>query len=242
VRLPIGWPAPNRSTFKTTVGPRYPTDVSLQKWKKNNVFEAVQKAGHRPEEFDWDAEGDHDRLTHLASRAYFVFGGDAGTYRLRYRSGDGPVEEREKSSWQGVVTSVELWLWGVKSDVEMPDLWGDLSHQREMLGPALGETVENTPFTEAERADIRKQLREVQEHVTKSYALSADELVVLNEGVAYSEEVAARLGRIDWRNAVAGAMVATLVAAALPPEAVRAFLEMLFQGVGQLFGHGLLPG
>ena len=75
----------------------------------------------------------------------------------------------------------------------------------------------------------------------RSYALSANELVALNERLAYIEEAAGRLGRIDWRNAVAGAMLGALVAAALPPEAVRAFLEMLFQGVGQFFGQGLLP-
>ena len=130
--------------------------VSLAKWQRNSVFEAIQKVGLRPEEFDWDGE---DRLTHLASQAYFVFGEVAPQYRLRYRSGDGPIEERVQHSWPGVLNSVELWLWGVKSDINMPDLWGDLSRQREILGPAPGKRIENTTFSVGERAEIGKQLR-----------------------------------------------------------------------------------
>jgi hypothetical protein len=68
--------------------------VRLAKYQKNGVFEAIQKIGLRPEEFRWEGEGDDDRLTHLASRAYFVFGGGAGNHLVRYAAGAAPMEER----------------------------------------------------------------------------------------------------------------------------------------------------
>ncbi|GAC1605234.1 MAG: hypothetical protein NVS3B21_34770 [Acidimicrobiales bacterium] len=67
-------------------------------------------------------------------------------------------------------------------------------------------------------------------------------MLALEERLAYIEDAAGRLGRIDWRNAVAGAMLGAIVAAALPPDAVRALLNALFLGVGHFFGQGLLPG
>jgi hypothetical protein len=216
--------------------------VRLAKWQKNGVFEAIQKAGLRPEEFGWESGGEDDRLTHLASLGYFVFGGVAGKYRVRYASGDAPIAELEKYSWSALMTSVEVWLTAVKADREMPDLWGDLGRQREMLGPAPGETIENTPFAAWEQVEIGKQIREIQEYVRKSYALSEHELLALDERLVYIEEAAGRLGRIDWRNAVAGAMLGAIVAAAIPPEAVRALLNLLFQSIGHFFGQGLLPG
>lgn len=208
--------------------------------QRNDVFKAVEKAQLRPEEFAWQSEGDDDRLTHSASRGYFVFEGAAGNYGVRYRAADGPVEERQQLTWLRLMSSVEIWLWSIKADRDTPDLWGEVSQNGEVLGPRAAESVDNTPFDAAERAAISEQLRKIQEYVRKSYALSADESRALDERIAYIEGSSGRLGRIDWRNATAGAMLGALVAAVLPPDAVRDFLQMLFEGVGHLYS--LLPG
>jgi hypothetical protein len=212
--------------------------VSLEKWKKNAVFEAIQKTGLRPEEFGWKEEGGVDRLTHTASEAFFSFGGVSGQYRVGYVARDAPVVELPKYTWDGVMASVAVWLWQLKSDLDMPDLWARLRRQPEMLGPAPHETIENSPFAAGEQAEIRHQLREIQEYVEKSYALSESQLHALEETRAYMEEAVSRLGRIDWRNAAAGAMLGALVTAAIPSDAVRAYLEMLFQNLAHLFTHG----
>jgi hypothetical protein len=217
-------------------------DVNLEKWKKNAVFEAIHKTGLRPEEFGWREEGGVDRLTHTASDASFGFGGVAGQYCVSYGTRDAPVVELPKYSWDGVMESVNVWLWDVKSDLDMPDLWAGLRRQPEMLGPAPDETIENNPFAAGEQAEIRQQLREIQEYVKKSYALSGSQLHALDETRAYMDEAVGRLGRIDWRNAAAGAMLGALVTAAIPPDAVRAYLEMLFQSLAHLFTHGGLLG
>ena len=62
-------------------------------WKKNAVFEAIQKAGLRPEEFGWKEEGGVDRLIHTTSEAFLSFGEVAGHYRVSYVARDTPVAE-----------------------------------------------------------------------------------------------------------------------------------------------------
>lgn len=214
--------------------------MRLTKLQRNEIFRAIEKAHLPPEEFAWKSDGDDDRLTHVSSSAYFVFEGEAGHYDVRYKAADGPVEEREPFSWLALMTSVELWLWSIKTDRDAPDLWGELSRHSEVLGPRIAESVENTPFDAAERAAIRDQLRKIEEYLRKSYALSTDESRALDERIAYIENSSGRLGRIDWRNATAGAMLGALVMAVLPPDAVRDLLQMLFEGVGHLYS--LLPG
>lgn len=216
--------------------------MRLAKWQKNCVFEAIQKAGLRPEEFGWEGGSDDDRLTHLTSQAYFVFGGAAGKYRVRYAAGDTLTAELEKYSWSGVMTSVEVWLSAVKADKEMPDLWSELSRQREPLRFLASEATGNAPFTAGEQVEIRKQLQVIQEHLKELYALSGNESRALDERLAYIEQATGRLGRIDWRTTVMGVMLGAIVTATLPPDAVRTFFEMLFDSVGQLLSHHHLLG
>lgn len=73
------------------------------------------------------------------------------------------------------------------------------------------------------------------------YELDEDQKRALEETRAYLEDAARRLGRVDWRTAVAGALLATVVGAMLPPEPVRDMLVMLFRSLGHLLGHPL-PG
>jgi hypothetical protein len=141
-----------------------------------------------------------------------------------------------------LTTSLNVWLAAVKADGETPDLWAELTQARDALGPARSGATGNTPFDAEERAAIRSQLREIHEYVKQSYELSESQVLVLDESVAYLDEAASRLGRIDWRNALVGAMLGAIVTAALPSETIRTFLRLLFEGIGHLFGHGLLAG
>ncbi len=211
--------------------------MSLEKWKRNDVFKAIRRRGLRPEEFHWEQSGDDDRLIHPASSSHFVFAGVPGRYNVSYVAGDGAETTLEKYIWEAVMESVTLWLHDVKTDVETPDLWADLHRQRQILGADPAESVENTPFTPAEQAEIAKQLREIKVYVTRTYSLSEADLRALENRLAYLDEAAQRLGRLDWRNAFLGALMGYLIAAALPPDTARALFEIFIRTLGQLFGH-----
>ncbi len=103
--------------------------MQLEKWKKNHVFEAIQKVGLRPEEFQWERTGDNDRLNRPASSSHFIFGGGPGQFEPSYVARDGAEKTLPKYTWDGVLVSVDVWLQDVKNCVETPDLWADLQDQ-----------------------------------------------------------------------------------------------------------------
>jgi len=70
-----------------------------------------------------DKHGDDSCLRHRSSKAYFVFGGNASKYVVRYAAGDVLEGKLEKYSWAALMDSVGVWLRDVKQDKETPDLW-----------------------------------------------------------------------------------------------------------------------
>jgi hypothetical protein len=143
----------------------------LVKWKRNQVFQAVEASGLSPESFDWDDGGEDICLRYLPSVAYFVFGGDPGSYVLRFVAGDEPVTERTVYSWESLMTRIEQWLGDVKRDTETPDLWAELRRQTELLAAVGDESVDNTPFTPSEQEGIARRLEEFRTQVKDPYAL-----------------------------------------------------------------------
>ena len=66
---------------------RYAGAMRLAKWKRNQVFEAIQAAGLAPEGFAWEGGADESCIRHLSSEAYFVFEDIHGGYVARYVAG-----------------------------------------------------------------------------------------------------------------------------------------------------------
>lgn len=214
------------------------------KWQRNEIFEAVQRAGLSPEEFDWDPGVDESRLLHGPSGAYFVFGGVAGDYISRYSAGEGPEEERAGLSHFGLMEQVKWWLAAVRLDINTPDLWAELQGKRELLGGVSDEAIENTPLTSAEQKEIAGQLRELKGHVSRTYSLSGLQTRLLDEKLDYLADAASRVGRKDWRLMAAGLILSYALEATLPPEAARGILETLLTSIGHLLEQGPpgLPG
>src|ERR1700691_4503420 len=132
----------------------------LPKWKKNEIFKAIEAVGLNPREFDLIGNGDVEvRIKHKWSESYFVVGGGAGHYIGRSAVGDSGDWPYQVYSWETLMTRVSSWLGEVKRDLEMPDLWAELQGDAELLGGASGEANENTPFTREEQSDIVQRLR-----------------------------------------------------------------------------------
>jgi hypothetical protein len=214
---------------------------TLEKWKRNEIYNAVEAAGLRPEAFVWDDAADDICLRHLSSETYFVFGGHPGKYVTRYAAGDATGPELDSYSWGALMERVETWLHFVKSDSETPDLWDQLRRQTELLSGSSEDSLENTPFTPDEQDDIAKQLNELREYWKGAYALTESQLKDLDSKIDYLNDAATRLGRKDWLNACIGTVFAWVVVTALPPDASRHVLGMLLSGIAHFFGHHL-PG
>jgi len=214
----------------------------LQKWKKNQIFEAIQAVGLDPIEFELVDDGTEARITHRSSEARLILGGNAAHYVGSYVAGDAPSWPYDAYSWDGVMQRVNLWLGDLKRDLEMPDLWADLQREAGLLGGASDGVTKNTPFTPSEREEIVNGLQELGEEIKQTYALSEAQVRVLDAKLDYLIDAAGRLGRIDWREVFAGAILSLIITAALPPEAIRHIFLTLLRAIGHFFGLPGLPG
>jgi len=213
----------------------------LQKWQKNQIFNAIQEVGLDPKEFDLEDDGVEVRIKHKWSDSSFIVNRDPGHYVVRYVVGDGPDWQFEVSSWQNVIPRISRWLEEVKRDLETPDLWAELQGATELLGANYDGVVENTPFTPDEQKEIARRLQEWAEHTRRTYSLSVAQMQVLGAKLDYLVSAAGRLGRIDWRNAAVAAMLGWVLTAALPPESARDIFLGLLPLVDQFLGLLALP-
>ena len=221
-----------------------PDHVVLTKFRRNQVFEAIEEAGLSPEEFVWDHSADKSTLRHRPTGAYFVFGGTPGSYDSSYLAPEAPVEERTEQSHYALMQQVGFWLSALKLDIGTPDLWAELRGEAELLtGPTPGDGISNTPFTPEEQEEIATRLHELRDDAKRRYSLTDDQTQLLDAKIDQLIDAAGRLGRLDWREVFVGAMVGYVLTAALPPESARHILLALLGSVGHLFGHGppLLP-
>src|SRR5664279_864882 len=206
----------------------------LVKWKRNQVFQAVEASGLSPESFDWDDGGEDIYLRYLPSVACFVVCGDPGSYVLRFVAGDEPVVERTVYSWESLMTRIEQWLGDVKRDTETPDLWAEVRRQTELLAAVGDESVDNTPFTPSEQEGIARRLENFRTQVNDAHALSEQKLRDLESAIEYLVDASRRLGRKDWLLVFIGA-TATGLATAIPSDASRHIVLTLLASILRFF-------
>jgi hypothetical protein len=215
---------------------RQPSDRLLQKRKKNEIFKTIQAVGLDPIEFDLEDNQIEVRIKHKSSESCFMIGGDPSHYVGRYLVGDGPEWPFDEYSWQPVIPRIRVWLEQVRSDLATPDLWAELQRETKLFRAYSDHTIDNTPFTQVEQKEIASTLRELVEYARHTYSLSEEQMRVLDAKTDYLIDATGRLGRIDWRNIVAGAIFGWLLAAALPPDSARDIVVRFFSAIGQFYG------
>jgi hypothetical protein len=219
----------------------------LQKWKKNEIFEAIQNARLDPKEFELKDGDAKVELKHKWSQSYFIVAGSALKYTGSYQAGDPPNWPYEAYSWEAVMERISRWLGEVERDLETPDLWEELQHEAEQLEIGTDEATLNTPFTANEKKEIIQRLQKLTESARITHPLSAEQMRVLDMKINYLIEATGRLGRTDWRGVFVGAIVSYLLTTGIPPESARSifltFTELL-RAIEHIFRHGLpgLPG
>jgi hypothetical protein len=134
---------------------------------------------------------------------------------------------------------VKLWLKALEKEASEIDLWEELG-STELGGEIAGhEDVTNTPFTEEEQKAIARQLEETKAYIRRTYELSEAQFRDLESRLNYLTEAARCLPRLDWRNALLGVLLGTVVQGLLPPEPVRDVIQMILRGLATVFGHEL---
>jgi hypothetical protein len=219
--------------------------MKIEKWKKNEIFNAIEAAKLDPLDFRLDVSEAELRINHLRSPSYFLVDLGHGHYIGSYLVGDSaPSPYSATSTWQYLMPRISSWLEEVKRAVEMPDRWAELQSRVNLLGAGAQGAIGNTPFTPNEQEEIAGRLHDLRENATSMYSLSDEQVRALNAKIDYLVEAAARLGRVDWWNVVAGAMFAYAWVVAFPPDAAQSFLLSLLQSIAHFYAQGFqgLPG
>jgi hypothetical protein len=218
-----------------------PHKARLKKHKRNQIFEALQTAGLDLREFEIVEDEDKARIGHRYSDASFSIGGDPGHYVGQSVVGDGNPWPYEVYSWDPVMERVDRWAREVKRDLETPDLWAELQDEVELLQASYAESAANTPFTAQEKKQIAERLHDFVAHAEQAYSLSETQIAELNAKVDYLVSSSDRLGRIDWRTVLIGAVAGYVLAAILPPEVTHGMLVGVLRDFGHLYGRPELP-
>jgi hypothetical protein len=216
--------------------------VQLEKIFRNSIIVAVENGGLSPREcsFDFNDEGGCC-ITHTPSGSSFVVAGPFGHHTTTTVVGDGAPRELDAFTWPTVNERAERWARDVKQDVDTPDLLAELQREREILTSTRYEEVGNTPFSSEELAEIAEQLRQIQEHMSRTYSLSEAQMRHLEAKLADIAAAAARMGRKDWALWVSAALLGAFVQGILPPEVVQHIMKMTVDGLGYLLGGGGTP-
>jgi hypothetical protein len=215
---------------------------SLEKWKRNQIFEAIKAAGLDPREFDLEVHDGKVRIKSKLSTSCFVIGGEAGHYVGHRTVGDGPYFRFEVYSWDPVIDRFGLWIREVKDDLATLDLWAELRREIELFGANSEDFADNAPFSPGEQKEIAARLQELAGDVRRAASLSEAQTRLLEAKLDYLAKAAGRLGRIDWRNVFVAAIVSFILAAALPPESARALIFGFLRVIGHFYGLPELPG
>lgn len=219
-------------------GRRFGVEVlNMQKWKKNEIFEAIQAVGLDPKEFDLEDADGEVRIKHKWSTSCFTLGDDPSHYVGRYVVGDGPDRPFEAYSWQAIIPRISRWLGEVKGDLETPDLWVELERDARLIfGATSDDLAANTPFTPEEQTEIAARLQTLAEHARRTNSLSAAQMQALDAKLDYLVNASRRLGRKDWLNVCAGTILVYILTASVPPEAARDMFLGILRAIGHLYG------
>jgi hypothetical protein len=213
----------------------------MQKWKSNEIIKAIRAVGLDPRQFDLRDDDGTIRIKHKWSPSCFTIRPEGMHSSASYIVGDGIEWPISAYSWRTISPRISSWLADVKLDLETPDLWAELQQEAQLLGKISDDVTKNTPFTPDEQNEIAARLRALAEHAQHTYTLSASQARALDTKIDYLVNAARRLGRIDWLNVCAGAILGYVLTASLPPEAPRDMFLGLARAIGHLCGLPDLP-
>jgi hypothetical protein len=221
--------------IRTSLMPKGP----LLKSQANEVLLTISKAGFDPIEFQWEEHKSQYSgntaalLVHESSGSYFTFDYvNRDGHKCEYSPGEeSPEVSAFSGSWGGQLLNVRMWLRFVKKEVDSPDLWSALEDRTLLERSISAEDFENTPFIEAEKAEVVEKVRELGRYIVEAHQLPESSIEQLHARLEYLIGATERMGRKDW----VMLLVSTLfgVVTSLPFDAVSA--RDVFSIAGSLF-------
>lgn len=221
--------------------------MTLNRQQCRELFEAVEKSGLNPSEFELKNEmhAEWTRIIHTPSndcqnishserfKGQYIIVLDQKSIYKKFLDAARP----QIYDWPEVVEIVENWASQLSA---ARDIWREFINDRATATDSH-ENIANTPFTASEREAVRKQLRAIPAQVRERFDLSEKEESDIEQKMDELIEASERVGKKDWRVMVYGAAFSLIVNDEIPVHTVQSIMSMIFTGLAHSFGFGGLP-
>lgn len=221
---------------------------------KNECFEAIRRAQLDPADFFWGGQtssvaGGVEALILKAQpegfiSARFEFGFYSDNWAYHYVPGTAaPYTGGRAGGWAAEMSAFDRWLETVKAEIGSPDLWAALERERELLlRPGEIGPDNNEPFTAEELANLRAQIVDLKRYIASAPEFSETEARTLEARLDYAEQLAPRLGRFDWWNLFAGALITLVLTGVVSSGDLQGLFFLAVRGFAGLIGSSPHPG
>ena len=226
--------------------------VTLARYQKDEVFQAIQAHGLQPSEFSWNEEAStqvNDTtisvIVYKPTGHYFRFDrSPTGIPTGSYSPGQAfTIEEYSPGLYTKAfpIDSLNTWLSCLKREVESPDFWQTISQEKDLIAASSGENLTDTPFSVNETTQVTKCLYEIKHYLITTQQLSKEQQSKIEARLNYLEEASTRLARKDWLNILIAQLIAIAIELGLRGDSTHDLLTFAAQIVRQLLGTLLSP-
>ncbi len=223
-------------------------DVRLKRVERNEILALIDQVGLNPLEFEWKEQDTEDWidmdtirfrcsvLSHKPTGYFCKFGG------LRVEFSPGPdkrVEADEhRDVWNIKRNVAQLWLEELSKEVEAPDMWAALAHEKILPALAASPAIDNRHFTAQDERFIAAKLEEIKGYLMEARQFDHVEATTVEQEFEYLKQASKKFGRKDWLNLLLGGLVSLAITLALDPEKTRGLLRLAGTLLQSLWGSG----
>jgi hypothetical protein len=111
-----------------------------------------------------------------------------------------------------------------------PDLWEQMARGSRFLSSSPMGPDDNTFFGEAEKTELRQQIREFRLLVLETFVPSPEQAKIIDDRFDYMTTALDRLNKFDWRSVVINSVISISIALSLNNEQGHVLFN-LFQQV-----------
>ncbi|GJG88107.1 hypothetical protein tb265_32880 [Gemmatimonadetes bacterium T265] len=219
--------------------------------QRNALFTALRGVSLNPNDFDWTSRRGDDvgwpasdvpTLAHRSEPFYFAVADNPyGGYNIAYSPGKQTRTVRlTQLIWDAVEVQIRDWAHAVRREVSQVDLWAQITGVAGPLAVA-SSTFDNFPLTGAEIQVLETGLDRLRAEIQQNRSLDASQTQQLLAAVADIRSAADRVGKKDWVMIFVGALVSTLLAAAVQPEVARVIMDAAGVALQAIVGSPALP-
>jgi hypothetical protein len=216
--------------------------MQLMKTQRNFLFEALQRAGFSPSEFNIHEykpnsyEDNTNTKCEFRNSPYFFdfvtrdapFANLTSNY-VRYSPGHtSVVDETQSIEWLEMTSVFERWLIFLKREVGASDLWAQMMNDVSRMGFQFGSQHEQ--YTVEEQRLLSDRIKILKGRIHEIPQIN-DKLDVVLERLDHLDAMVAKLSKFDWNALLIGTLISIVIQLGVSPlnaEKLWALVKIAF--------------